>query len=383
MLALVAFLLILHRVGCLLTHKFFAVITIAWLILGSCFSIPVFAHDPFSGLVAVTIAENNELKVEVHFPTVTVEGWVGHIHDRNNQVSSQNLPNIQGELLKKARGFFTIRSGEKNLEMRSAHVTVINHKDEVIFNLVFAAINAGQPLFIQSDFLRDENPEFKSTLSVFNARGKQLALEIQNVNKLSSVVSLTRENKPWQTFTQFLIEGMHHIFIGFDHLLFLFALLLVCNSLRPAVILISCFTLAHSVTLALAALNIVQISTSMVELFIALTIVYVGTENLYTRHRPKMRWLLTSVFGLIHGLGFANVLRDTGLGEAGASIVVPLLAFNLGVELGQIGLALLFLPLLWSLRRRKLFVERVLPILSIAAVIVGAYWAVIRLQLKP
>ena len=117
------------------------------------------------------------------------------------------------------------------------------------------------------------------------------------------------------SFLQFLRLGVEHMITGYDHVLFLFALLIVGNSVRSAAKLITSFTVAHSITLALATFNVVHLPPHVVEPLIAISIIYVGLENLWHRHLQH-RWLLTFGFGLIHGLGFASVLRDTGIGGA-------------------------------------------------------------------
>src|SRR5207248_5234990 len=120
-----------------------------------------------------------------------------------------------------------------------------------------------------------------------------------------------------------------------------------------------------SLTLAVATLSLVQISSRIVEPLIAVSIVYVGVENLLRGHDPKGRWLLTFAFGLIHGYGFASVLRELGVGANGSGITVPLVTFNLGVELGQIVIAALFLPVIWKLQTKPLFLKRWVPALSV------------------
>ena len=167
--------------------------------------------------------------------------------------------------------------------------------------------------------------------------------------------------------------------MGYDHLLFLFGLLIVTRNFTSSIQIITCFTIAHSITLAVATLSLVHISSRVVEPLIAISIVYVGMENLLRGDDPKGRWLLTFAFGLVHGFGFASVLRELGVGANGNSIVVPLVSFNLGVELGQIIVAGLLLPLIWKLRTRPIFVRRWVPATSIIVALLGAYWFVERL----
>jgi hydrogenase/urease accessory protein HupE len=177
------------------------------------------------------------------------------------------------------------------------------------------------------------------------------------------------------TFWGFLRLGIAHIWTGYDHLLFLFGLLLVCRSFRSIIGIISCFTVAHSITLALATLGIVNLPSSLVEPMIAASIFYVGLENLARRGaEPKGRWALTFGFGLIHGFGFASALRELGIGSRGHGIAMPLLTFNLGVEIGQVSIAAIVLPIVWQLRKNPGFVRYGVPILSAIVALAGLYW---------
>ncbi len=182
------------------------------------------------------------------------------------------------------------------------------------------------------------------------------------------------------TFWAFLRLGIAHIWTGYDHLLFLFGLLIVCRRLKSIVAIVTCFTLAHSITLALATLDIVEIPGRVVEPIIAASIVFVGVENILRRGaEPKGRWAVTFLFGLVHGFGFASVLRDLGLGAHGRSLAWPLFTFNLGVEVGQITIAALVLPVVWQLRKNETFVRRGVPLLSGVVALAGLYWFVERI----
>ena len=180
------------------------------------------------------------------------------------------------------------------------------------------------------------------------------------------------------TFRSFVLLGVEHIGTGYDHLLFLFALLVVTRSFRSALVVITAFTLAHSITLAIATFNLVQLPAKYTEPLIAATIVYVGVENLARRGDPHGRWMLTFAFGLIHGFGFASVLRDMGVGARAGGAAMPLFSFNLGVELGQIAVAAIMLPIIWQLRKREFFVQRGGPACSVIVALAGTYWFVQR-----
>ncbi len=140
---------------------------------------------------------------------------------------------------------------------------------------------------------------------------------------------------PASQITSFIVLGVRHILTGYDHLLFLLSLLMVGGAIRPLVKVVTAFTAAHSITLSLAALGLVAFPARWVESAIALSIAYIAAENLWRRTiSMRRRWLVTFGFGLVHGLGFASVLRELALPRP--ALVTSLVGFNLGVELGQL-----------------------------------------------
>ena len=178
------------------------------------------------------------------------------------------------------------------------------------------------------------------------------------------------------SFGQFLTLGIKHITFGFDHLLFLLALLLVVTRFSEIAKIVTFFTIAHSITLSLVALNIISVPSFLVEPIIAVSIIYVGLENIFKTEQKK-RWLIAYIFGLVHGLGFASVLQEIGIGE-GISAVMPLLSFNLGVEIGQFAIILLVLPILWKLNKYTFYKQKFVPICSVLIAIAGLYWLIER-----
>jgi len=168
-----------------------------------------------------------------------------------------------------------------------------------------------------------------------------------------------------------LTLGIEHILGGYDHLLFLLALVIVMPVLKTLAATVSVFTLAHSITLALATLGVVAPPTSWVECAIALSIVYVGLENL-TARASSPRFALVFGFGLIHGFGFAGALAELGLPVAAAP--TALLSFNAGVELGQLAVLAVVFPLVQRLRRAAWFGPRAVPAFSLATALAGAVW---------
>ncbi len=188
-------------------------------------------------------------------------------------------------------------------------------------------------------------------------------------------IEASRADPEATSFARMVAMGVRHILTGYDHLAFLLALLLLGGRVRALVGVVTAFTVAHSLTLALAALRVVSLRPSFVEPAIALSIVYVALENLVVRD-PSNRWRLTFVFGLLHGFGFAGALTDLDLPRA--QLPVALFGFNLGVELGQLAVLAVLLPVLLRARRREWFRRWGVSVLSVALALAGGVWFVGR-----
>jgi hypothetical protein len=191
----------------------------------------------------------------------------------------------------------------------------------------------------------------------------------------------------WDTLRQYVVEGMWHIWIGFDHILFLLSLLLPAvlvrrgghwdpaPSLRGSLVevlkVVTAFTLAHSITLSLAALQVVSLPSRFVESTIAASVVLAALNNLRGTVERR-RWVMAFVFGLVHGFGFASVLADLGLPQN--ALVLALVGFNLGVEVGQAAIVVAFVPFAFWLRRTRFYRQAVLTGGSLLIALVAAYW---------
>jgi hydrogenase/urease accessory protein HupE len=171
------------------------------------------------------------------------------------------------------------------------------------------------------------------------------------------------------------LMGIEHILLGFDHLVFLLGLVLVGGRWRSLLLVVTAFTVAHSITLGLATLGVWTPSPKIIEPAIALSIAYVGVENFFVDDAEK-RWRITLPFGLVHGFGFAGVLQDVAL--PAAQVPAALLAFNLGVEAGQIAVLAVVLPLLLYARRRGVLDRRRVKVLSGVIIAAGLVWFVER-----
>ncbi len=147
---------------------------------------------------------------------------------------------------------------------------------------------------------------------------------------------------------EYTYSGIEHIFIGFDHIAFIICVLLWSSRIWPVIKVATSFTVAHSITLSLAVLGVFDIPGEIIEPLIAASIVFVAIENFYSRNMER-RWKYTFLIGLVHGFGFAGVLKEFGLPDE--ALVTALVTFNLGVEIGQVAIIAIFLPALLLVER--------------------------------
>jgi hydrogenase/urease accessory protein HupE len=173
----------------------------------------------------------------------------------------------------------------------------------------------------------------------------------------------------------FFKMGIEHILTGYDHLVFILGLVLARARLRSLLTIVTAFTIAHSITLALAVLNVWSPSPRVVEPAIALSIAYVGIENFFVKDASK-RWRITFPFGLVHGFGFAGALQEVALPRS--AVPTALVSFNLGVETGQLVVLAVLLPLVVVLREKSWFEPRGARIVSGAVALAGGIWFVSR-----
>jgi hypothetical protein len=173
-----------------------------------------------------------------------------------------------------------------------------------------------------------------------------------------------------QQITSFIQLGIEHIWTGYDHILFLISLLMLGGELGYLLKVVTAFSLSHSVTLFLAALNIVSVPSRWVEIAIALSIAYIASENLW-RKKPQARWQLAFGFGLIHGLGFSSALQELDLPRT--NLVTSLASFSVGIELGQFAIVLVVYSALFYLRKFSwdLTIRR---LISVGVIVMSAIW---------
>ena len=276
----------------------------------------------------------------------------------------------------------------------STHATdnlVDNHSDGAYAVLRFVA-ECNKPISaveINYNLLFDVDPQHKgllrlvyrgtTTTGIFSPDKATQQFELSEVSLLRQFLDYTK-------------EGVWHIWIGFDHILFLLSLLLpavlyrskkhweAVASFRPALIdvlkIVTAFTLAHSITLTLATLGVVTLPTRLVESAIAASVVLSALNNIFPLFEGK-RWMVAFAFGLIHGFGFASVLADLGLPQD--ALLLALVGFNLGVEGGQLAIVSAFLPLAYYLRRTIFYRRAVLFAGSILIMLLASIWLIERI----
>lgn len=218
------------------------------------------------------------------------------------------------------------------------------------------------------------DPRHKTFVNVYIG-GNLVRQEIFEGDKVSAEFTTDSHQSVMAVVGEFLYEGIHHIFIGPDHILFVIGLLLLGGTLPRLLKIITAFTIAHSITLGLATFHILSPPASLIEPVIALSIVFVGVHALLAKKRQvhDPRLLFAFCFGLIHGFGFANALQEMMLPRE--ALGWSLFAFNSGVELGQACIVLAVAPLLALVRRRRpAMAEHIVATAAICVTAAGAFW---------
>ena len=196
-----------------------------------------------------------------------------------------------------------------------------------------------------------------------------------------SLTEIVARQSTFEVIVSYIEIGFEHIVPkGLDHILFIVGLFLLSTSLSPLLWQVTMFTIAHTITLALSMNNVVELPPDVVEPLIALSIAYVGVENILAKELHRSRLALVFLFGLLHGLGFAGVLSDFGMPKD--DFAVALISFNVGVELGQLAVILMAFVLLRSWFKDKLKYRKFVIVPgSVFISVIGAYWFFERLEL--
>ncbi len=275
----------------------------------------------------------------------------------------------------------SLKAGDKRLDLRIEDIQVEEESDLELPRLTRIRVSTNLPSdesYLTFSWERTLGALVIRTVSDENMN-EEYAAWLQPGEQTDKIFLTGRTSKSsFEILGQYIYLGATHIIPkGRDHIVFILGLFFFSNRLRPLIGQITVFTIAHTVTLLMASFGLLNISPSFVEPLIALSIVWIGIENIF---RPKLgisRLAVIFIFGLLHGLGFALVLGDIGL--AGSSFVISLLAFNIGVELGQLIVLTPFIlcsPFIAFQTWYRSFVA--IPASSLIALI-GVYWVFERL----
>lgn len=315
--------------------------------------------------------------------TITLRATVHDLAPTLNVAAGVNpLPALyrskQETVLQNVAAYLTLVSGQRHRCGISRRDLRIEKDKWVKVRLTYACPRRVELLELRYDLLFDIDPRHRAFITVAGDPAAQKKV----LSSSRRTFRLERDVSAWTNAADFFVLGIEHIFTGYDHLIFLLGLLLVAGvsgrqgntprGLRPGLIyllkIVTSFTVAHSLTLLLAALEVLTLPSRVVEPAIALSIIYVGAENLL-RGDPKHRWLLTFAFGLVHGFGFAHVLRDIGLPRSG--LILSLFSFNLGVEVGQVAVVSLLFPLVHLLAREVLSLAGIVLLVVLLGLLLG------------
>jgi hypothetical protein len=352
-------------------------------------SITAQAHKPSDSYLTLSVEENQvagqwdialrDLDFAIGLDT-NADGVItwGEVRTRQKEIDAYALSRLQ-----------VVGSGQ-DCQLRATEHLVDDHTDGAYAVLRFQASCPAVEGSLQVKYrlFFDIDPQHKGLLRL-QYQGASIT-GIFSPDNADQTFSLQAPNR-FRQFVDYLREGVWHIWIGYDHILFLLALLLPAvvvrvagrwqpvPAFRPAfwsvLKIVTAFTVAHSVTLTLATLGVVSLPSRWVESTIAASVVVAALNNVYPLFRER-RWMMAFLFGLIHGFGFASVLTDLGLPQD--ALVVALVGFNVGVEAGQLAIVAAFLPLIYFLRHTWLYSRVLLTGGSILIALLAAIWFVER-----
>jgi len=358
---------------------------LAWLL-----STPALAHKPSDSYLTIT-GGGKQLTAKWDISLKDLEYLIGLDADQNGEITWGELKAKRQAITAHALSRLRITADGRDCDLKVTELLVTRHSDGTYAVLAMQTDCPGDAavLNIHYNLLFDADPTHRG-LVLYNkgalARTHVLSPSVQSLEMQTDEIRL------WQSFMDYVREGIWHIWIGFDHILFLLSLLLPAvlvlragqwypvESFRSACMsvlkVVTMFTLAHSITLWLAVMEYVTLPGQAVEATIALSIVITALNNLYPV-LPLSNWAIAFLFGLVHGFGFANVLLDLGLSNV--ILALSLLGFNVGVELGQIAIVLIFLPLAYLLRSTKFYCLLVFRVGSVLIAIIAGLWMIERL----
>lgn len=315
-----------------------------------------------------------------------LELLIGIDSDLNGDITWGELRSHKARIVALALSHLDLRADGMDCKLQCDDLLVNQHSDGAYAVLMLSSDCPGDAASLEIDYrlLFDVDPTHRGLILYSN--GATTSTHVLSPTDPSLELH-TSEVGIWRTFVEYVKEGVWHIWIGFDHILFLVSLLLPAvlvregnqwrpvASFRPAcrsvLKIVTVFTIAHSITLWLAVMEYVTLPGALVEATIAFSIIVTAVNNCYPLFRLQ-GWTIAFVFGLIHGFGFANVLVDLGLSNV--ALAVSLFGFNVGVELGQLAIVLVSLPFAFMARKSPIYTRGVLQGGSLLIGLIAAIW---------
>jgi hydrogenase/urease accessory protein HupE len=328
------------------------------------------------GTAAHDLARSHS-SLEIRGPVV--EGWHlfdllafrGADADGNGTVSYEELDAALPAVYDTLKAHLLVRGPEAPTRTEVRSYAIVQDGHIVRLDMVYTFDRPVTALEVVSKLPLVLKPEHLHFVSVRSASGVKEA--VLDARQPSATFSSTESPRALPTVRRFLVLGIEHILTGYDHLAFLMSLLIVTTTARSLIGIVTSFTIAHSVTLALATFGLVVLPSRFVETVIALSIAYVAIENLL-HTRTMERYRITFLFGLLHGFGFSNLLREMELPRR--ELALSLFSFNAGVEIGQVVFVLAVYPLVkWVATKRW---PTLRPVVSGAVLCVAVYWFIQR-----
>lgn len=350
------------------------------------------AHKPSDSYLRIS-AGGERLRLKWDIALKDLEIVVGLDGDANGEITWGELKARQSAVFEHALSRLSIGVDGQSVSLVPGRLLFDRHSDGGYAVLEFGTDAPGDPrrVSITYSLLFDVDPTHRGLVLVVAAGGSGTT-HVLSPERSTVEIDLADQG-PWRSFLTYVREGIWHIWIGYDHVLFLLTLLLPAvlvwrerrwmpvDAFRPAawdvVKIVSCFTLAHTITLWLAVMDLVALPSRWVESVIALSIIVTAAHNLRPVLPSSMSgWVFGFGFGLVHGFGFAGVLKD--LGAADVALGSALLGFNVGVELGQLCIVLAVLPVIYSQRRKAAYPRLFVRFGSITIAALAAVWFVER-----
>lgn len=349
------------------------------------------AHKPSDAYLSLEPAANGRTIVgQWDIALRDLEFAVGLDRDRDGSITWGELLDARAAVESLAYSRLSLRLGESPCPLAASDLLVDRHSDGAYAVLRFTADcpREVETLDIEYQLFFDVDQQHKGLLKLSAEGAVQGAVFAADATRQRIAL---RELSAWRHLADYTVQGVWHIWIGIDHILFLLSLLLPAvllveagrfqpvHSFRPAFTdvlkTVTAFTVAHSITLTAATLGLVQLPSRFVESVIALSVVFAALNNVFPKVTGR-RWAVAFAFGLVHGFGFASVLADLGLPES--ALVTALLGFNAGVELGQLAIVAGFLPLAFVMRSTRFYERWICRFGSIAISVIAALWFVER-----